>query len=494
LKTQIITLESHDDLISVRDKLSWAKTPRILLVWPKYEKVTLRVLDLKVLQRHADSLGAQLGLVTRRANVRRDAESLGIPVFASTIKAQRDLWPDSVPRTRRTPKAPRRDLRSVRDDVYEKESAWRTSLPGRILFFAVGVLAVLAIASLFFPRAALTLYPESHTQSVVIPVSASETNKSVSVTGSIPAQTLSVVVSVEQSLPITSEISVPKSKSKGVARFTNLSQGEVEIPAGTVIATETSAHFVTLNDTRLPAGIDQFVDVPIEAQEAGVQGNVDADTITFVEGSLGLSISVTNPNPIKGGANSQLIGATDEDRAELSGAVMDKLHRDAETKLRAQISPADLLLLDTVEIAQIIKEDFSPPAGEPGKTLTLTMQVEYSARYVSDDDLKELTLSTLNASVENGFEATALPVYKVITQPSTDTSGSSQFELEVSRTLLRQVDQMQVFSIVRGHEPEIIKEELVSKLSLRQQPEIVITPSRWPWLPLIPFNISVQIK
>jgi len=53
VKTQIITLESHDDLISVRDRLSWAKTPRILLVWAKYEKVTLRQVDLKVLQRHA---------------------------------------------------------------------------------------------------------------------------------------------------------------------------------------------------------------------------------------------------------------------------------------------------------------------------------------------------------------------------------------------------------------------------------------------------------
>ncbi|HNO30793.1 MAG TPA: hypothetical protein PKI78_03330, partial [Anaerolineales bacterium] len=93
MKTKIITLESHDDLISVRDKLSWAKTPRILLVWPKYEKVTLRLLDLKILQRHADSLGAQLGLVTRRFKVRRDAESLGIPVFASSAAAQKQIWP-----------------------------------------------------------------------------------------------------------------------------------------------------------------------------------------------------------------------------------------------------------------------------------------------------------------------------------------------------------------------------------------------------------------
>ncbi|MDP1545623.1 MAG: hypothetical protein Q8L87_06335, partial [Anaerolineales bacterium] len=173
MKTKIITLESHDDLISVRDKLSWAKTPRILLVWPKYEKVTLRLLDLKVLQRHADSLGAQLGLVTRRANVRRDAESLGIPVFKSTVSAQKDPWAAPAPRTQRTPPPPRRDLRAIRDDVYEKEPAWRTSLLGRVVTFTAGVTAVLALAGLFVPRAAVVLHPETRTESVVIPVSAS---------------------------------------------------------------------------------------------------------------------------------------------------------------------------------------------------------------------------------------------------------------------------------------------------------------------------------
>jgi hypothetical protein len=494
LKTQIITLESHDDLISVRDKLSWAKTPRILLVWPKYEKVTLRVLDLKVLQRHADSLGAQLGLVTRRLNVRRDAESLGIPVFVSTTTAQRELWPDSAPKSRRIPKTPRRDLRKVRDSVYEKESPWRTSLTGRVLTFTVGVAAVLVIAGLFVPRATLILYPEAKTQSFVIPVAASEATESISVTGLIPAQKLSVIMKAEQSLAIVSEISVPKSKSKGIARFTNLSQGEVNIPAGTAITTESSVRFVTLNDTRLPAGNDKFVDVPIEALEPGTQGNVSADTITVVEGPLGLSISVTNPNLLKSGTNSQLVGATDKDRAKLREVAMDNLRRDAESKLRTQIAPADLLLMDTFEVTQIIEEKFTPLAGQPGKTLDLNMRVEFTARYVSDDDLKELSLTTLNASVENGFKATALPVYKVIADPSTDNSGISHFDLEVTRTLLRQLNEMQIFSIVRGHKPESIKSELVSKLSLRKGPEITITPSWWRWLPLIPFNISIQIK
>jgi hypothetical protein len=494
LKTQIITLESHDDLISVRDKLSWAKTPRILLVWPKYAKVNLRVLDLKVLQRHADSLGAQLGLVTRRAKVRRDAESLGIPVFASTTKAQRELWPDSAPRGRRVPSPPRRDLRALRDEVYEKEAPWRTSLPGRMLAFTAGVLAVLALASLFVPRATVTLYPEAKTQSVVIPVSASESTDDVSITGQVPARAVSATVSVEQSLAIVSEISVPKSKSKEIVRFTNLSQNEMVIPAGTVVSTKDSIRFVTLKDAQLPAGIDEFVEVSIEAQEAGGRGNVAEETITTVEGSLGLSVSVTNPEATKGGANATVIGATDEDRAKLRDVAVGNLLRDAESKLQAQLTSGDLLLPDTIEAVRVIEETFTPLAGEPGRKLTLKTQVEFSGRYVSDDDLRQLSLSVLNASVENGFEAFALPTYKVIGDPPTDSTGVSHFELEVSRSLLRQVDETQVFSLVRGRKPQDVPSVLTSALSLRQEPEITLTPSWYPWLPLIPFNVSVEIK
>ena len=122
------------------------------------------------------------------------------------------------------------------------------------------------------------------------------------------------------------------------------------------------------------------------------------------------------------------------------------------------------------------------------------MQVEFSAQYVADDELKMLSLSTLNSSAADGFESTSLPAYKLITEPSTDISGVSHFELEVSRTLIRQVDTMRVFSIVRGHPLSSMKKELISSLSLRDDPAIEMNPSWWPWLPLIPFNISVEVK
>ena len=72
----------------------------------------------------------------------------------------------------------------------------------------------------------------------------------------------------------------------------------------------------------LTAGIDEFVEVPVEALEAGEQGNVAEETVTAVEGSLGLSIAVTNPEAIDGGANATVVGATEEDRARLREVVV----------------------------------------------------------------------------------------------------------------------------------------------------------------------------
>jgi len=494
LKTKIIILETHDDLISVRDKLSWAKTPRILLVWPKYEKVTLRLLDLKVLQRHADSLGAQLGLVTRRAKARRDAESLRIPVFNSTTSAQKDAWPEPAPRTQRIPKPPRPALRQMRDSIYDKEPVWRTSLLGRVVTFTAGVIAVLAVAGLFVPRAAVTLYPESQTRSIVIPVNASPSYESVSITGNIPAQTLSVLVDAEGSLAVTSRITLPKSKSKGIARFTNLGQDEVDIPAGTLVSTVDLTRFVTLNNTRLPAGIDKFVEVPIEALKAGSQGNVEPDSISIVEGTFGLSVKVTNPDVISGGTDIKTIGAAEGDRAELRVVVMEKLRRTAEMQIRAQIEVEDLLLLDTIEITETLREEFLPPDGQPGTTLVLKMQVEYSARSISYADLKQLALSTLSASIPPGFFPFGEVTFKPLSDPITDSGGVTHFELEATQVTLRDIDEVKVFSIIRGHDPARAQTELMKSYALRDEPQITIRPAWWKWLPLIPFNISVELK
>src|SRR5512140_1123132 len=183
MKTQIIALEAHDDFISVRDRMSWAKSPRILLVWPKFEKITLRAADLRILQQHAVTLGAEMGIITRRGDVRRDAERFGIPVFGSAAAAQREarghLQRLDEPPVHRKPRE-RQELEAMRAAARLGEASWRTRPLTRLASFMIGVVAVLVMAGLFLPKATITLAPLSQQQSISIPLAASSSIEAVS--------------------------------------------------------------------------------------------------------------------------------------------------------------------------------------------------------------------------------------------------------------------------------------------------------------------------
>jgi hypothetical protein len=495
MKTQIIALETHDDLISVRDRMSWAKSPRILLAWPKYEKVALRPVDLRVLQQHARFLGADLGLVTRLPAVRRDAERFGIPVFESTGAAQRDAWPARSSMSRRAPRRDRAGLREMRDAARVKQARWTSSAPARVGFFATGVTAVLLVVALFVPRAAIKLTPVSSQQVVTVPIKAGESIHSVNITGEVPAHQISVTVTGSQSARVTSQKSIPEDKASGIARFRNLTQSELTVPAGTVIYSvgPTPIRFVTLNDIHLPAKVNAFIEVPIAAVDAGTTGNVAANVIQAIEGSLGLSAAVTNPEPISGGTERVATVPSDADRKRVRDALMPLLQGQAQKQISDSIDTKDLLLANTLKMGEVLEEIYDPSAGQPGSLLRLTMRIEYSAQYIAADDLRQLAESTLNASVPPGFiPAVDTLTFHPVGTPVLDESGASHFDLQVERLVLHGINQLQVTSLVRGLSPEEAVRFLQGELPLAKEPEVELSPSWWPWLPLIPFRIEVK--
>jgi len=493
MKTQIITLESHDDLISVRDRLSWAKTPRILLVWPKYEKVTLRQVDLKVLQRHAASLGAQLGLVTRARRVREDAEALRIPVFESTGQAQSVAWPK--PRRRKWARhAPRKDLREQREEVPLREEAWRVHPATRIGAFLLGVSSVLVLVALFIPRAQVVLHPDSKTQSIVLPVVARPSVDSVFITGNIPAREKRVIVDGTQSVVVTGESVTPQSKAKGAVTFRNLTQQAVTIPAGTVVRTADNIRYVTTRVGEVEAGVDESIELPIEAAESGRSGNVEAETIVIVEGRLGLSLSVTNAEALTGGREIPSVQASEADRERAKEELMQKLKSEALAQLTEQRKAGDLLFEDTFAVSQILSEVYDPPAGAAGTKLTLTMQVEFSALYASVSDLTELATLALNASLPSGFQPAAASdglTLKPVTKPVVNDDGSLRWTLRVERRIVQQISNPQVTQMIQGIGSSRAQTLLEKRFPLEGSPEINLSPSWWPWVPIVPFNISV---
>ena len=473
--------------------MSWAKTPRILLVWPKFEKVTLRQVDLKVLQRHASSLGAQLGLVTRRRRVRADAEALGIPVFVSTGKAQRETWPKQ--KSRKLPyKVPDKTLREQREQVQVREEAWRTHPVTRILAFSLGVLSVLAIVALFIPRAQVRLHPVTQTQSVVVPVTASPSVKSVFITGSIPAREKRIVVEGTQRVTVTGEGIVPQSKARGVVIFRNLTQSAVNIPVGTIVVAG-DVRFVTTELGVLNPGVGETVELRIEAVEGGLLGNLEAEAINVVEGRLGLSISVSNPEPTTGGRERASVQATDADRERAKRLLLVSLENDARASLMDEPNSDDILFDETFALSQILSENYDLPVGAVGSQLTLTMQAEYTVRYAAASDLNELAALALNASLPSGFLAASdALVVDSSTTPELLEDGSVRWTMRAEREITQQVNVQQVAQLIQGLSVSDAQSKLDKALPLINEPKVSLTPSWWPWVPVVPFRIEVVTK
>ena len=66
--------------------------------------------------------------------------------------------------------------------------------------------------------------------------------------------------------------------------------------------------------------------------------------------------------------------------------------------------------------------------------------------------------------------------------------------MRVSRKLQKPVDAGKIIPLVQGRSIQVALAELEDNLDVPNAPEIRLTPDWWPWLPLIPFNITVETR
>jgi hypothetical protein len=416
---------------------------------------------------------------------------LGIPVFESAGQAQRVAWP-KVKHKRLPERIPDKNLREKREQAQVKEEAWRVHPVTRVLALIIGVVSVLALVALFIPRAQVSLKPVTKTQSITISVSANPSVNSVFITGSIPVHEKRVVVDGSQTVVVTGEGIVPQSKAKGVAEFRNLTQQAVTIPAGTVIQTIDTIRFITIEDGTVDAGVGKKIDLPIEAVEGGISGNQDAETINAIEGRLGLSLSVSNLEPTAGGRELSSVQASDADRTRVKELLLKELENRARENFMNELNSGDLLFENTLKVSQTLAEEYDPPAGAAGTKLTMTMQVEFSAQYASASDLTKLATLALNAALPSAFHSASDAVtMKPMTNPFQSEDGSLHWTMRAERMIAQSFDAAQVTQLVLGYDVKKAQANLDENLPSATSPELQLSPSWWPLVPLLPFRIEV---
>lgn len=185
---------------------------------------------------------------------------------------------------------------------------------------------------------------------------------------------------------------------------------------------------------------------------------------------------------------------SERDMARLREKLLADLQDQATQRMRSMLVPGDQLFSDTLKVEETLEEASDPPLGQPGETVRLYMQVAFVASYAAEKDLAELASTVLNASVPEGFVPTQVPLdFQPLNAQRTDEQGKTRWSVRVSRQLQRKLDSARIIPLVQGRSPASAVKHLNQALSLANPAEIQLEPGWWPWLPLIPFNITVEI-
>ena len=498
MKTQLIQLDPSDDVISVRDKMGWSQTSRILLVWPEHGQILSRRLDLLLLQRHSTTLGAQLALVTQSPAVKEIARELHLPVFENSRQAQNVRWRGGRRRQfrpRRSGPVPEAD--SLRLQHRPAKPSWQEKPLARIGLFGVSMLAFCALILLFLPNGSITLQPERRVQSLTLPVAASPGVSSVNLAGELPTRYQSVVVEGRDSLPTTGSMMIPGESAIGAVRLTNLTTNAIRVPRGLMITTLDAipVRFTTTQAGIVPEGTGQTITLQIQALVPGETGNLPSDSLAAIEGELGLSLSATNPYSTHGGTDTAAPAPNAQDRQRLARQLTQTLQKSALDDLQNSLSEGDLLLPTSLVLVDTLEESFTPPTGLPGDQLELTLRLGFEAMVVTASSLQALVVPVLDGNLPTGFTSIAdtLAVsHSGFSSP--DATGTVRWSLSAKRSVQAEIPPGAVLQLALGQPKEAVSEHLAAQLPLANTPQVQMQPSWWPRLPYLPFRIEVITK
>lgn len=400
----IIYLDVEDEITSAATRIRAAEATRLALVVPPGSRIATSRMNFRLLAREAARVGRRLAVVAPDAPSRALAAAAGLEVHASVGDYEASLASEARSSGSGGPAppvvgeeaapieatgapgrpAPDRGLEPTRVlEAQPQRAAPSPSRPsegpspsrapeaatlplaggvgaprrrGRLLAVAVAVLAVALVgggvaAYLVLPSATVRVVPRVDPIgplefSVVADPNLAEVDPK---GGRIPAARLAIPIEVSDRFPATGK-RVVETKARGTVVFTSRNTGaEVEIPAGTQVATASGVVFQTTRRVVVPKATflpptPGIAEAPVEALVAGPGGNVPAGAITRVSTVIQARLvnpddPVSNPEPTSGGKRDEFPRVTqaDVDRA------MAALTARAETALRDGLADPDLV-------------------------------------------------------------------------------------------------------------------------------------------------------
>lgn len=511
-KPEYIQLEAGEDVNSVRDRLSFMRGQRVLLIWPEEGTALTRKLDLVLIQREAMRRAIRLALVTHDPAVIEHAQELNISTFETIGSSERGRWKRGRakvfttryqrPRDEPDPEDLMEVASRVRTTRRHVSRLWRGLTRLVIMLLLFGVLAV--VAYVLVPQATVTVSLAQELVSLETEVVADPTAPDVDVDNRvIPVTQLRVEVEQTAAIPTTGRQPLPGVLATGSVIFVNRTERVITIPAGTIVSTGGAdpVQFQTTQSASLPAGEGQQLEVAIEAMSAaaGEQGNVESGMINTVIGPLENSVTVFNLTPSSGGEARTQPVVTIDDQASLLGAVRGLLQAQAYTAMLPSLREGQRIIESTIRIVEERSDwkQFSAQPGDIADQLSLTMRAVVEAVVIDQKLAQQIVVAQMASQIARGRlirpESLAYACCEVL---EVDENQRITLRISGSGVMEGQVNMAQLQERLAGKPLDEALRYLATELDLQEgtTPTILISPDWLGQMPILPLRIAIRVE
>ena len=509
---QIIRLTPEDDIIALCDFLDWAKDQQVLFVLST-DKGVHDGIDLVRLRRHADRLRIEIGLVVTDREFVRQARALGIPTFATVEKARRNRRGWWRGRRRQesvgVPTIGGVQLSDWREDVtetngrYQWESLVKPASRTQWLWRYLLILLFFVAAALLYvgfiyavPSATITLKPVLAAVQATQPITADPTLTAVDLTNkTIPARLLTVTQSWEAEIEATGEVEQPTTPAQGRVLFTNLTEEEIIVPAGTPISTEDQRHiFETIGDVYVAGAEGSTAEVAVASTVPGPQANVAADTVVrLLDGELVDQLEVRNPEPMAGGAVRTVTAVAQRDLDRLQSQVLQFLQAVALADMDAQLTEREFLPRESLQLVEILAEDYSHEVGEQTNRVSLRMEAVLRATAVNTVESAPLVYEALADQVPANH--TLVPDSFTFERGeilAIDNEGRVTFVMIAEGQAAADLMLDDTLEAISGQSTAVAISYLYEQLPLRAVPDVKVSPLWHNHIPYLSTRIQIN--
>ncbi len=490
MKTSVIDIEIHDDLGTLKDKILWSQSNRILLVASPQTKLLQRKIDQILLKRHANRLGAQLALVTFHADAIEIANDLKIPVFNSIRKAQYENWhADQHLKNDLFLRGSHKKLTRTRGFRNHQTENLNPRLSYAIFF--VGVTVPLILALCLVPRAIIKIPDDVQIQKEVFQLSISPQSDG----SSTILQPRILTETIEESIisAATGKITISDKAASGTVHFTNLTENATLVPKGTIVRTNDplKTEFISTEDAFIAGGVGKSADCLVRAVIPGGSGNIASQTIHFVEGPLSTEINVINPQPMLGGTVIEINAVSQEDLTKSRSLLETKVEQSALNVFQEKITENYQLLTSTLSMQSEI-ESITPGLDQPADFFIYSLKGTFTIWSYSNEELTDLINTMMDLNLEEGFSADPKSIqFPYINQISNKTDKKVELRLETEREIHKDLLSAILTLDLAGVSKSNAVSQIEKIMETKNATKVEIIPSWWPWMPLLPSRISI---